>query len=153
MGRAAVPCVYADDVELELGRAYVLREGERCHHRRLRRGDPRGAGRRRRAWPPQGVSAEVIDAFSVKPLDAATILASAREDRSRRRRPRSTASSAAWARRSATLLAGAIRPRARECVGRAATVFGKSGEFEELLGYFHLDATAIVEAVKNVVTR
>ena len=27
MGRASVPCVYADDVELELGRAYVLREG------------------------------------------------------------------------------------------------------------------------------
>ena len=28
MGRASVPCVYADDVELELGRAYVLREGD-----------------------------------------------------------------------------------------------------------------------------
>ena len=27
MGRAAVPCVYDDDVELEIGRAYVLREG------------------------------------------------------------------------------------------------------------------------------
>ena len=27
MGRAAVPCVYDDEVELELGRAYVLREG------------------------------------------------------------------------------------------------------------------------------
>ena len=27
--------------------------------------------------------------------------------------------------------------------------FGKSGEFEELLGYFNLDAAAIVEAVKG----
>ena len=27
MGRAAVPCVYDDEGELELGRAYVLREG------------------------------------------------------------------------------------------------------------------------------
>ena len=27
--------------------------------------------------------------------------------------------------------------------------FGKSGEFEELLGYFNLDAAAIVEAVKR----
>ena len=27
MGRAAVPCVYDDEVELEIGRAYVLREG------------------------------------------------------------------------------------------------------------------------------
>lgn len=48
-GRAAVPCVYDDEVELEIGRAYVLREGERCHHRGQRRGDPRGARRRRRA--------------------------------------------------------------------------------------------------------
>ncbi len=32
-------------------------------------------------------------------------------------------------------------------------VFGKSGEFEQLLGYFHLDAAAIVEAVKNVMAR
>ena len=28
MGRASVPCVYADDMELELGRAYVLRPGD-----------------------------------------------------------------------------------------------------------------------------
>ena len=27
MGRAAVPCVYDDEAELEIGRAYVLREG------------------------------------------------------------------------------------------------------------------------------
>ncbi|MGI6106062.1 MAG: transketolase family protein, partial [Raoultibacter sp.] len=27
MGRAAVPCIYADNVELELGKSYVLREG------------------------------------------------------------------------------------------------------------------------------
>ena len=30
-------------------------------------------------------------------------------------------------------------------------MFGKSGEFEELMGYFALDASAIVEAVKNVI--
>ena len=28
--------------------------------------------------------------------------------------------------------------------------FGKSGEFEELLAYFAIDAAAIVEAVKKV---
>ena len=31
--------------------------------------------------------------------------------------------------------------------------FGKSGEFEELLGYFNLDAAAIVEAVKRAMGR
>ena len=31
--------------------------------------------------------------------------------------------------------------------------FGKSGEFEELLEYFHLDSGAIVEAVKKALAR
>jgi len=43
MGRAAVPCVYEDGVQLECGRAYVVREGLRLHHRGQRGGDPRSA--------------------------------------------------------------------------------------------------------------
>ena len=31
--------------------------------------------------------------------------------------------------------------------------FGKSGEFEELMAYFDLDAPAIVRAAKKVLTR
>ena len=31
--------------------------------------------------------------------------------------------------------------------------FGKSGEFDELMAYFNLDAGAIVEAVKKVMAR
>ena len=34
-----------------------------------------------------------------------------------------------------------------------ATRFGKSGEFDELMAYFNLDAGAIVEAVKKVMAR
>ena len=75
MGRAAVPCVYAQDVELEIGRAYVLREGAdvtliACGveiEEALKAADVLAA---------EGVSTEVVDAFSVKPLDAGTILAS-----------------------------------------------------------------------------
>ena len=54
MGRASVPAVYADGVELELGRAYALREGIGRYHRGVRRGSGagacrcRGAGGRRR---------------------------------------------------------------------------------------------------------
>ena len=72
MGRASVPCVYDDDVELEIGRAYTLREGSdvtivACGvevEQALAAADELAA---------EGVSAEVIDAFSVKPLDRATI--------------------------------------------------------------------------------
>ena len=78
MGRASVPCVYADDMELELGRAYVLRPGDdvtivACGV------EIREALAAAELLAEQGVSAEVVDAFSVKPLDEETILASARK--------------------------------------------------------------------------
>lgn len=75
MGRAAVPAVYAPDVELEVGRAYVLREGTdvtiiACGV------EIAEAMKAADALAEKGISAEVIDAFCVKPLDAETILAS-----------------------------------------------------------------------------
>ena len=78
MGRASVPAVYADGVELELGRAYVLREGAdatvvACGV------EVEQALKAAEALAAQGVDVEVIDAFSVKPLDEGTILASARK--------------------------------------------------------------------------
>ena len=47
---------------------------------------------------------------------------------------------------------------ARTCPAPAEFVgmrdaFGKSGEFDELMAYFNLDAGAIVEAVKKVMAR
>lgn len=68
MGRASVPAVYADGVELELGCAYVLRQGTdvtivACGvevEQALAAAEELAA---------EGISAEVIDAFSVKPLD------------------------------------------------------------------------------------
>ena len=41
-------------------------------------------------------------------------------------------------------------PRSSWACGDA---FGKSGEFDELMAYFNLDARAIVEAVKKVMAR
>ena len=75
MGRAAVPCVYDDDVELEIGRAYVLREGSdatvvACGV------EIREALAAADMLAEEGVSIEVIDAFSVKPLDEDAITAS-----------------------------------------------------------------------------
>ena len=80
MGRAAVPCVYDDEVELEIGRAYVLREGSDVTI--VANGvEIREALAAADALAADGISAEVIDAFSVKPLDGATILESVAKTR------------------------------------------------------------------------
>ena len=149
MGRATVPCVYADDVELELGRAYVLREGTDVTI--VANGvEIREALVAADLLTEQGISAEVIDAFSVKPLDEETILASAEktgcvvvaEEHSQYGGLCSAVSE----------LLATKRPTPCEFVAMKDR-FGKSGEFQELMAYFKLDAAAIVEAVKNVMAR
>ena len=146
MGRASVPCVYADDVELEMGCAYVLREGTdvtivangvEIREALLAAEELAGAG----------ISAEVIDAFCVKPLDADTILASVAktgrvvvaEEHSVIGGLGSAVAELLVARHPAPVAFVGVRDR-----------FGKSGEFEELLRYFELDFAAVVEAVKRV---
>lgn len=98
-------------------------------------------------WPPTASPPRVIDAFSVKPLDGATILESVAKTRCV---VTAEEHSVIGGLGSAVceLLAGAD-PVCVECVA-VRDRFGKSGEFEELLGYFNIDATAIVEAVKKV---
>lgn len=149
LGRASVPRVYADDSAFELGRAYVVREGTdvtivACGV------EIREALAAADALAERGISAEVVDAFSVKPLDRETILASARK----------TGCVVTAEEHSvfgglgeavAHLLVEAC-PVPCELVGMRDR-FGKSGEFEELLGYFHLDAAAIVEAANRVYAR
>ena len=75
MGRAAVPAVYSADVELEEGKAYVLREGSdatiiACGV------EIAEANKAAVQLAEEGISVEVTDAFSIKPLDSETILAS-----------------------------------------------------------------------------
>ena len=146
MGRASVPCVYADDMELELGRAYVLRPGDDV----TIVAEIREALAAAELLAEQGVSAEVVDAFSVKPLDEETILASARKTG---RVVVAEEHSVVGGLGSAVADVLARRHPAPCAFVGVQDVFGKSGEFEQLLGYFHLDAAAIVEAVKNVMAR
>ena len=149
MGRASVPCVYAEDMAFELGRAYVLREGTDATivacgveiDEALRAAD---------ALAQEGVSVEVIDAFSVKPLDVETIVSSVAktgcvvvaEEHSVHGGLGSAVAEALAEHRPAPCEFVGVRDR-----------FGKSGEFEELLAYFSLDAAAIVEAVKKAGAR
>ncbi len=145
MGRASVPAVYADGTQLELGRAYVLRPGDdvtiaACGV------EVEQALKAAEALAEEGVSAEVIDVFSIKPLDGETLVASARKTG-----------------RVVTVeehsIYGGLGSAVCELLSERCPVpvsrvgmrdaFGKSGEYEELLEYFSLDARAIVEAVKS----
>ncbi|MDO4854379.1 MAG: transketolase C-terminal domain-containing protein [Coriobacteriia bacterium] len=149
MGRASVPAVYAPDVELELGRAYVLKEGTDATI--IANGvEIAEANKAAKILADEGISVEVIDAFCVKPLDSETILASVGKT-----------GCAVVAEEHAVYggLCSAVAellaqntPAPLEFVAVRDT-FGKSGEFDELLAYFKLDAVAIVEAVKKAIAR
>lgn len=149
MGRASVPCVYADDVELELGRAYVLRGGAdvtiiACGV------EVEQALKAAEALAREGIEAEVIDAFSVKPLDEKTILASVGKTRCAVVAEEHSVHGGLGSAVAEAL--ARLRPTPVEFVGMH-DAFGKSGEFEELMAYFGLDAGAIVKAVKKVMAR
>jgi len=149
MGRASVPCVYADGVELEIGKAYVLREGSdvtivACGvevEQAMKAADTLAA---------EGISVEVVDAFSIKPIDAETILGSLAK----------TGCAVVAEEHSiygglgsavAELLA-TNAPAPIEFVGMK-DCFGKSGSYEELSAYFGFDSAAIGDAVKRVFAR
>lgn len=152
LGRASVPAVYSPDTDLsefELGRACVLREGTdvtivACGV------EIREALAAAEALAAQGISAEVIDAFCIKPLDVDTIVQSAKK------------TGAVVSVEEHSVFGGlgeAVshalakhHPVPCEIVGMR-DAFGKSAEFEELLAYFNLDAHAIVEAANKVCGR
>ena len=149
MGRASVPCVYAEGVQLVLGGSNVLREGTdativACGV------EVEQAMKAAELLHDQGIEVEVIDAYSVKPLDIATISASVRktgcivtaEEHS---------SYGGLGSAVAEALA-AVLPAPLECIA-VKDMFGKSGEYPQLSEYFGLDAPAIDEAVKRVMAR
>ena len=149
MGRAAVPCVYEDGVQLECGRAYVVREGSDCTI--VANGvEIREALMAAESLAEQGISVEVVDAFCVKPLDEDTIVASVRKT--------GCAVTAEEHSRIGGLGAAVAEALSRQCLAPLEMVavddcFGKSGEFEELLSYFSIDAAAIEDAVKKAIAR
>ncbi|WP_165045211.1 transketolase family protein [Adlercreutzia sp. ZJ138] len=149
MGRASVPAVYADGVELEMGRAYVLREGSDCTivacGVMVEQALSAAA-----TLAEQGISAEVIDAFCVKPLDVDTIAASVAKTGCAVTVEEHSVFGGLGSAVAETL--AATHPAPVEFVGMRDR-FGKSGEFAELLEYFDMGVPAIVEAVKRVKAR
>lgn len=77
LGRAKLPQVYSEGDEFELGHAKVLREGFDLTIVACGAEVAESLQAAELLEEQEGISAEVIDAFSIKPLDEETILASA----------------------------------------------------------------------------
>jgi transketolase len=146
LGRASVPVIYGDDYTFELGKTAVLREGTditlaACGvmvEQALAAAD---------ALAAEGVSAEVLDVATIKPLDGATIAASA-------------AKTGAVVSCEEHSIIGGLGSAVAEVLGELSPVplarvgvkdvFGTSGEPAELMDYFGLSAPHIVEAARHV---
>ena len=149
LGRAKVPLVYEEGFELELGRAYVLREGDDVTL--VANGvEVAEALQAAEQLASQGISAEVIDAFSVKPFDKETLLASVRK----------TGCVVSCEEHSTV---GGLGSAVADIIGENCPVplervgvrdeFGTSGDPSELLAEYGLDAAGIVEKAKKVLAR
>lgn len=146
MGRASVPCVYEPGCTLEIGGSRTLREGSdvtiiACGvevNEALIAADH---------LAEEGIQAEVIDAYSVKPLDEDAILASAAK--TGRVVVAEEHSVIGGLGAAVCALLSEKQPTRTALVG-VRDQFGTSGEFEELMRHFGLDAQAIEEAVRSL---
>jgi len=149
MGRESVPCVYADGIELTLGGSFKLREGAdatvvACGL------EVREALIAADQLAEEGIQVDLIDAYSVKPLDVDTIAASARKTGCV-----VTAEEHSVYGGLGSAVAEALAstcPTPVEFVGMNDQ-FGKSGGYTELSAHFKMDAAAIADAVKRVMAR
>ena len=146
MGRAKVPQVYEPGFEMVLGGSRVLREGAdvtiiACGI------EVDQALKAAEHLAEQGVSAEVIDAYSVKPLDEKTVLASAAKT------GRVVTCEEHSVNGGLGSIVASVLARNNPCPMRmigTQDVFGTSGELAELLVKYGCDDNAIVAAAKEL---
>ncbi|HEX9094197.1 MAG TPA: transketolase C-terminal domain-containing protein [Coriobacteriia bacterium] len=149
LGRPAVPFVYDKEDGFELGRACVLREGTGVTLAAcgimvsvaLEAADLLAA---------DGVSCEVVDVSTIKPLDAETLLASARKTGAVVTCEEHSIIGGLGSAVAEVL--GEGRPCPLERVG-VRDVFGTSGEPDELMRHFGLTAAEVAAAVRKAVAR
>lgn len=149
LGRAAVPTIYPDCPNLTLGGANIIQKGAdatvvACGV------EVSEALAATKFLEKLGINIEIIDAYSIKPLDAKTIINSARK-------------TGAVVVAEEHSIYGGLCSAVSELLAQNLPVpaefvavkdkFGKSGSMEELMEFFHIDARAIVEAVKNAIAR
>lgn len=146
MGRAQVPQIYSEDVEVALGGSNIVRPGSDVTI--IANGvEIKEAMDAAEILDSEGISAEVIDAYSVKPLDERTILDSVRK------------TGCAVVAEEHSIMGGLCDAVAQLlCANHPVPcrfiavkdTFGKSGEFEQLMARFELDSAAIVSAVRDI---
>ncbi len=149
LGRAKVPCVYDENTKLELGRSYVLREGTDVTL--VASGvEVAQALEAAELLAQEGISAEVIDVFSVKPFDKPTLFASVEKTGCVVTcEEHSTVGGVGSA---VADIIGENCPIPLERVG-VRDMFGTSGEPDELLAEYGLDAKGIAVKAKAAIAR
>lgn len=149
LGRAKVPTVYDENSVLELGKSYVLREGTDVT---LVAGGIEVAQALLAAdeLAKDGISAEVIDVFSVKPFDKPTLLTSIKKTGCVVTcEEHSTVGGLGSA---VADIIGENYPVPLERVG-VRDMFGTSGEPDELLAEYGLDAAGIATKARAAIAR
>ncbi len=148
-GRLALPRIFDEDYKFEWGKAVVLNEGKDvtiCATGLM----VNEAIEAQKILAEEGISAEIINVHTIKPLDAETILNSA-------------AKTGAIVTAEEHSIIGGLGSAVAEAVcenGKAVPVvkvgvndvFGKSGPAVELLHIYGLDAQNIVEKAKKAVS-
>ena len=139
MGRAKVPQVYRDNVSLKVGGSNVLCEGDDVSI--FANGvEVDQALKAAKTLEEKGISAEVVDVYSVKPLDKETILKSV--EKTGRAVVCEEHSIYGGLCASIASFLSENRPTPLKFVA-VKDSFGTSGEFEELMQEFELDAKSI----------
>jgi transketolase len=146
LGRAAVPDVYDEDFEFEVGRAYVLREGTDVTIAACGL-EVAEAMQAAELLAEDGISAEVIDVASVKPIDVETLVASVSKTGRIVTAEEHSVLGGMGSAVSEVLSEACPVPTRRIGV---ADVFGTSGEPGELMEHFGLTAAHIALAAREL---
>ncbi|MDR0888931.1 MAG: transketolase family protein [Coriobacteriales bacterium] len=157
MGRAAVPMIYGsgslgaaakapDTSDLALGKACVLREGSdvsivACGL------EVEQVLRAAEKLADSGISAEVIDAFSIKPLDAGTILESVRKTGRVLTAEEHSIIGGLGSAVAECLVENDVRLKSPMKRVGVRDRFGTSGQLDELLVEYGVDAASICDVV------
>lgn len=149
LAREKTPVFSTDTAPFEIGKAYVLREGSDI--------SLLGTGSMTyqllvvaKELEQEGIHAEVVHVPTVKPLDETTILASARKT-GRVVTAEEAQIKGGFGGAIAELLSEKL-PMPVHRIGMRDR-FGESGQPDELLAHFHLDAPSILQEVKQFIER
>jgi transketolase len=149
LGRAAVPLIYPDTAEFRIGKAHVLRAGSdltiiACG---MEVGYALAAAEQ---MAGEGIEAEVIDAFSLKPLDEQTILDSVSKTGKLMTVEEHSVKGGLGSIVASLLVQHPGLLKVPMKLLGMQDEFGTSGEADELFAHFGLDAAGIAGAARQL---